>query len=46
MYRPITKIWTVTEAEKESYVADEEETKSLLEISKLFDQVVLLPEKV
>ena len=30
------------EAEKESYLADEEETNALFEMSKLFDQVILL----
>ena len=42
MYGPLTKIWTAVEAEKESYVADEGETNALLEMPKLFDQVILL----
>ena len=33
---PITKVWTAMEAEKESYVADEGETKPLLEMSNIF----------
>ena len=41
VYRPLTKIWTAMEAEKESYLADEEETNPLFEMSKLFDQVIL-----
>ena len=39
---PLTKIWTAVEAEKESYVADKGETKPLYEISKLFNQFILL----
>ena len=43
VYEPLTKIWTAMEAEKKPYVADEGETNPLLEISKVFDQVILLP---
>ena len=42
VYGPLTKIWTAMEAEKESYLAEEGETNPLFEMSKLFDQVVLL----
>ena len=42
MYGPFIKTWTAMEAEKESYVADEGETNPLFEMSKLFDQVILL----
>ena len=42
VYGPLTKIWTAMEAEKESYIADEGETNPLFEMSKLFDQVILL----
>ena len=42
VYGPFTKICTAMEAEKESYVADERETNPLFEMSKLFDQVILL----
>ena len=44
MYGPLTKICTSMEAEKVSYVADKGETNLLSEMSKLFDQVVLLLE--
>ena len=40
VYRPLTKIWTAMEAEKESYLAEEGETNPLFEMSKLFDQVM------
>ena len=36
------KMWTAMEAEKESYVADEGEINPLFEMSKLFDQIILL----
>ena len=42
MYGLLTKIRTATEAKKESYVADEGENNPLFEMSKLFDQVILL----
>ena len=42
VYGPQTKIWTAMEAEKESYLAEEGEANPLFEMSKLFDQVVLL----
>ena len=42
VYGPLTKIWTAMEAEKESYLAEEGEANPLFEMSKLFDQVVLL----
>ena len=42
VYGHLTKIWTAMEAEKESYLADEGETNSQFELSKLFDQVILL----
>ena len=42
VYGPLTKIWTAMETEKESYLAEEGETNSLFEMSKLFDQVFLL----
>ena len=42
VYRPLTKIWTAMEAEKESYLAEEGETNPLFEMSKLFDQIILL----
>ena len=42
MYGPLTKIRTTIEAKKESYVADEGENNPLFEMSKLFDQVILL----
>ena len=42
MCGPLTKIYTEMEAEKISYVADEGDTNPLFEISKLFDQVILL----
>ena len=35
MYRALTKICTAMDAEKGSYVGDEEETNPLFEISKL-----------
>ena len=42
MYRALTKICTTMDAEKGSYVGDEEETNPLFEISKLFYQIVSL----
>ena len=42
VYEPLTKIWTAMDAEKESYLADEGETNPQFELSKLFDQVILL----
>ena len=42
VYGFLTKIWTTIEAEKESYVANKGETNPLFEMSKLFDQVILL----
>ena len=42
MYRALTKICTAMDAEKGSYVGDEEETNPLFEISKLFYQIVSL----
>ena len=45
VYGPLAKIWTAMEAEKESYFAGEGETNSLFEMSKLFDQVILLLEQ-
>ena len=45
VYGPLTKIWTGMEAEKESYIADEAEINPLLEIPKLFHQVILLLEQ-
>ena len=42
MYRTFTKICTAMDAEKGSYVGDEGKTNPLFEISKLFDQIVLL----
>ena len=39
---PLTKISTEMEAEKEFYLAEEVETNPLFEMSKLFDQIILL----
>ena len=41
VYGSLTGIWTAMEAEKESYVTDEGETKPLFAMSRLFDQVIL-----
>ena len=40
VYGPLTKIWTAMETEKESDVADQGESNSLLERPKLFDQLI------
>ena len=42
VYGSLTKIWTAMEAEKESHLGDEGDTNPLFEMSKLFDQVILL----
>ena len=42
LYGPLRKIWTTLEAEREYSLADEGETNPLFEMSKLFDQVILL----
>ena len=42
VYGSLTKIWTAVETEKESCVADEGKTNHLLEMSNIFDQVILL----
>ena len=42
LYGPLRKIWATLEAEREYSLADEGETNSLFEMSKLFDQVILL----